>query len=104
MGELALRRARETFRRLEFHPSALRDVSHVSAETMILGKSSAQPFVFAPTGLTRMMHTGGERAVVAVAERAGIPYALSMMGSTSIEDTAAVSPPGAEVVPAVSVA
>ncbi len=92
MGELALRRARETFRRIEFHPSALRDVSHVSAETMILGKPSTQPFAFAPTGLTRMMHTGGERAVVAVAEQAGIPYALSMMGSTTIEDTARAGP------------
>src|SRR3954469_12089900 len=59
VGELALRQARETFRRVEFHPSALRDVSHVSAETMILGKPSAQPFALAPTGLTRMMHTEG---------------------------------------------
>ncbi|WP_406498354.1 alpha-hydroxy-acid oxidizing protein [Streptomyces sp. NBC_01604] len=92
VGELALRRARETLRRIEFHPSALRDVSHVSAETMILGKPSAQPFAFAPTGLTRMMHTGGERAVVAVAEQAGIPYALSMMGSTTIEETARAGP------------
>jgi L-lactate dehydrogenase (cytochrome) len=92
VGELALRRARETFRRVEFHPSALRDVSQVNAETMILGKPSAQPFAFAPTGLTRMMHTDGERAVVAVAEQAGIPVALSTMGATTIEDAAASGP------------
>jgi L-lactate dehydrogenase (cytochrome) len=92
VGELALRRARETFRRLEFHPSVLRDVSSVSAETTILGKRSAQPFALAPTGFTRMMHTEGERAVVAVAEQAGIPYALSTMGTTTIEDMAAAGP------------
>jgi L-lactate dehydrogenase (cytochrome) len=92
VGELALRRARETFRRLEFHPSVLRDVSSVNAETMILGKRSAQPFALAPTGFTRMMHTEGERAVVAVAEQAGIPYALSTMGTTTIEDMAAAGP------------
>src|SRR5690349_1865725 len=92
VGELALRRAHQTFRRIEFNPSALQDVSHVSAETVILGRPSAQPFAFAPTGLTRMMHTDGERAVVAVAERAGIPFALSTMGATTIEDAAAAGP------------
>jgi L-lactate dehydrogenase (cytochrome) len=64
----------------------------VSAETTILGKTSAQPFALAPTGFTRMMHTEGERAVVAVAERAGVPYTLSTMGTTTIEDTAAAGP------------
>jgi L-lactate dehydrogenase (cytochrome) len=92
VGELALRRARETFQRLEFHPSVLNDVSSVSTETTILGKPSAQPFALAPTGFTRMMHTEGECAVVKVAERAGIPYALSTMGTTTIEDMAAAGP------------
>ena len=92
VGELALRRARETFNRLEFHPSVLHDVSKVNATTTILGKPSAQPFALAPTGFTRMMHTEGERAVVAVAEQADIPYALSTMGTTTIEDVAAAGP------------
>jgi L-lactate dehydrogenase (cytochrome) len=39
-----------------------------------------------------MMHHEGERAVVRVADRAGIPYALSTMGTTSIEDVAAAAP------------
>ena len=47
---------------------------------------------FAPTGFTRLMHTAGERAVVRVAERAGIPYGLSTMGTTSLEDVAAAAP------------
>ncbi|HEX4247010.1 MAG TPA: alpha-hydroxy acid oxidase [Pseudonocardia sp.] len=92
VGELALRRARETFNRLEFHPSVLHDVSKVNATTTILGKPSAQPFALAPTGFTRMMHTEGETAVVAVAEQADIPYALSTMGTTTIEDVAAAGP------------
>jgi L-lactate dehydrogenase (cytochrome) len=92
VGELALRRARETFARLEFHPSVLHDVSKVNPTTTILGKPSAQPFALAPTGFTRMMHTEGESAVVAVAEQAGIPYTLSTMGTTTIEDVAAAGP------------
>jgi L-lactate dehydrogenase (cytochrome) len=92
VGELALNRARDLFDRLEFHPTVLTDVSAISTETEILGKVSAQPFALAPTGFTRMMHTEGERAVVAVAERAEIPYALSTMGTTTIEDVAATGP------------
>src|SRR4051812_49824642 len=38
------------------------------------------------------MHTEGETAVGRVAERAGIPYALSTMGTTSLEDVAAAAP------------
>ena len=91
-GELALERARDAFSRMEFHPSVLNDVSTVSTETMILGKPSAQPFVLAPTGLTRLMHAEGEPAVVPAAQEAGIPYALSTMGTVTIEDIASAAP------------
>ena len=60
--------------------------------THMLGKPSALPFAFAPTGFTRMMNHEGERAVVRVAARRDIPYALSTMGTTSIEDVAAAAP------------
>ena len=39
-----------------------------------------------------MMHTEGEPAVVRAAAKAGVPYALSTMGTTSIEDVAAAAP------------
>jgi L-lactate dehydrogenase (cytochrome) len=38
-----------------------------------------------------MVHTEGEPAVARVAARAGIPYALSTMGTTSIEGLAAAA-------------
>jgi L-lactate dehydrogenase (cytochrome) len=91
-AEISLRRSREAFRRVEFCPSVLRDVSVVDPATTVLGAPSALPFALAPTGFTRLMHTAGERAVVRVAERAGIPYGLSTMGTTSLEDVAAAAP------------
>lgn len=91
-SETSLRRARSAFRDVEFHPSVLRDVSNVDTSTNILGKPSALPFSLAPTGFTRMMNHEGEPAVVRVAERAGIPYGLSTMGTTSVEDMAAAGP------------
>jgi L-lactate dehydrogenase (cytochrome) len=93
--ELALRRSREVFQRLEFNPRVLQDVSVVDTSTVVLGRPAAVPFVFAPTGFTRMMHTDGESAVARVAERIGIPYALSTMGTTSsIEGLATAAPDG----------
>ena len=90
--ELSLRRARQLFRDLEFRPSVLQDVSNIDTTTPMLGRPSRLPFAFAPTGFTRLMHHEGERAVVRVAERYGIPYALSTLGTTSIEDVAAAAP------------
>lgn len=90
--EISLRRARTLFRDLELRPSILHDVSEVDTTTSFLGRPASVPFAFAPTGFTRMMHHEGERAVVRVAGRRGIPYALSTMGTTSIEDVAAASP------------
>ena len=52
----------------------------------------ALPFGIAPTGFTRMMQTEGEIAGVTAAEAAGIPFSLSTMGTTSIEDVAAAAP------------
>jgi len=91
-GEISLRRARQTFAGLEFHPAILQDVSEIDLSTSFLGRPSQLPFSFAPTGFTRMMQHEGERAVVRVADRIGIPYALSTMGTTSIEDVAAAAP------------
>jgi L-lactate dehydrogenase (cytochrome) len=77
---------------VEFIPSVLRDVSTVDLSTTILGRPASMPLVFAPTGFTRLMHQEGEAAVVRVADRMGIPFALSTLGTTSPEDVAAAAP------------
>ncbi len=92
--ELSLARSRAAYARVEFQPRVLRDVSDLDTSTELLGRRSALPLVFAPTGFTRMMHSAGEPAVGRVAARTGIPYALSTMGTTSIEDLADRVPDG----------
>jgi L-lactate dehydrogenase (cytochrome) len=91
-SETSLRRSREAYARIEFVPSVLQDVSQVDASTTILGRASALPLVFAPTGFTRLMNHEGEPAVARVAGRLGIPYALSTLGTTSPEDVARAAP------------
>lgn len=90
--EISLERARQAFRDIEFHPAILRDVSTVDTSREVLGAPVALPFGIAPTGFTRLMHTAGELAGARAAEAAGIPFALSTLGTASIEDVAAAAP------------
>ncbi|AXT85825.1 alpha-hydroxy-acid oxidizing enzyme [Aeromicrobium sp. A1-2] len=93
-AELSLARARHAFEDITFHPAILRDVSVVDTSVEVLGVRSALPFGIAPTGFTRMMQSEGEIAGATAAEAAGIPYSLSTMATTAIEDVAASAPNG----------
>ncbi|CPR06108.1 L-lactate dehydrogenase [Mycobacterium bohemicum DSM 44277] len=92
--ELSLGRARQAFRDIEFHPTILRDVSCVATGWDVLGRPVALPFAIAPTGFTRLMHTEGEIAGAAAAAAAGIPFSLSTLGTTAVEDLVAAVPQG----------
>ena len=93
-GEVSLARARQAFEDIEFHPSILKDVSAVDMAVTVFGGPSALPFGIAPTGFTRLMHTEGELAGAAAAGAAGIPFSLSTLGTTAIEDVRAANPGG----------
>jgi L-lactate dehydrogenase (cytochrome) len=80
---------RTAFHRWQFSPRALRDVSRPDLGVDVLGRHLATPLVLAPTGYTRMMHPAGEVAVARAARRRHLPYGLSTVGTTSIEDLAA---------------
>ncbi|WP_222263242.1 alpha-hydroxy acid oxidase [Modestobacter marinus] len=92
--EITAARNIAAYRRVTFHPDALRSVAEPDPGVELLGRRIAMPLVFAPTGYTRMMHHHGESAVASVAQHVGIPYALSTVGSTSIEDVRAAAPDG----------
>lgn len=92
MSESSLDRSRDAYRRVEFTPRVLRNVADVDLGIEVLGRRNALPFLFAPTGFTRMMNAVGEPAVARIAAEKGIAYGLSTLGTTSIEDVAAASP------------
>lgn len=92
--ELSIQRARQAFRDIEFHPTILRDVSQVTAGWNVLGQPVVLPFAIAPTGFTRLMHTEGEIAGASAAARAGVPFSLSTLGTTAIEDLVTAVPQG----------
>ncbi|GAA3562743.1 quinone-dependent L-lactate dehydrogenase [Nonomuraea rosea] len=93
-GEQSMARAVAAFERVEFRPRVLRDVAEAPTAVEVLGRRIAMPVVLGPTGFTRMMHRAGEPAVARAAERAGVPYVLSTMGTTAASDVAAAAPGG----------
>jgi len=92
--EISLTRARQAFEDIEFSPSILRPAAEVDTSVEIFGGPSALPFGIAPTGFTRLMQTEGETAGATAAAAAGIPFTLSTLGTTSIENVKAANPNG----------
>jgi L-lactate dehydrogenase (cytochrome) len=88
-GEYTLRRNRAAFDDLEFLPRQPGDVSSVDTSTTVLGERVPLPFALSPVGGPRMFHHEGELAVARAARRAGIPYGISTLATTSVEDVAA---------------
>lgn len=92
--EISIKRARQAFEDIEFHPDILRPATDVDMSTDLLGRVSTMPFGIAPTGFTRMMQTEGEIAGAKAAGEAGIPFCLSTLGTTSMEDVHKAYPAG----------
>ncbi len=84
--ERSLARNTSAFDDYEIVPDVLTDVSTIRTETIVFGQRAAWPLLLSPTGLTRMFHTDAEPAVAAAAARHGLPYSLSTMGTTRLEN------------------
>ena len=89
--EVTMRANREAFRRWNFAPRVLRDMSQVDRSTTLLGRRLPFPLLLAPAGFTRMFDPDGELAVARAAARAGLPYCLSTVATRSIEEVAAAA-------------
>jgi L-lactate dehydrogenase (cytochrome) len=72
-------------------PEYLVDVSDIDTSTSILGQPIEWPVFCSPTGMSRLFHHEGEQAVAKAAQASGTYYSLSTLGSTTIEDVAAVN-------------
>jgi L-lactate dehydrogenase (cytochrome) len=87
--EVTLRRNQGAFRGFE----VLTGLLAVDTATTLFGKRISAPLLLSPAGLPALFHRGAEPAVARAAGRPGVPYALSTLGTTRIEDLGA--PPDA---------
>ena len=84
--EIAVAANVAAFRSWRFLPRVLAGVESASTATTVLGASLPVPFLLGPAGYTRMMHPDGEIGAARSALRHGVPYTLSTMASTGIEE------------------
>jgi (S)-mandelate dehydrogenase len=86
--EATLRGNREALERLRFVPRTLIDTSARHQRTTILGQPANAPLVIAPTGLNGLLHPDGDVILARAAARLGVPYTLSTVSTTRLEDVA----------------
>ena len=89
--EITLRRNTAAFDDYELLPTQLSDISNVELGTELFGKKIDWPVFLAPTGASRLFHHDKEPAVARAAKNYGTIYSLSTLGTTTIEDIAAVT-------------
>jgi 4-hydroxymandelate oxidase len=71
-------------------PRVLAGVTACDTGCTLVGCRSSLPIAIAPMAYQRLIHPEGETGLARAAREAGIPYALSMMSSSPLEDVAAV--------------
>jgi L-lactate dehydrogenase (cytochrome) len=84
--EIAVRANVAAFRSWRFLPRVLAGVATADTSAPVLGASLPVPFLLGPAGYTRMLHPAGEIGAARSALRHGLPYTLSTMASTGIEE------------------
>ena len=89
--EITLGRNTSAFDAYELLPTQLSDISHIDMRTTVLGCEIDWPVFLAPTGASRLFHHEKELAVAKAARKFGTIYSLSTLGTTTIEDIAAVT-------------
>jgi (S)-mandelate dehydrogenase len=87
--EATLRHNREALAALHFVPQTLIDTRGRTLERPLFGRPAAAPLVIAPTGLNGMLHPQGDIGLARAAAAFGIPYTLSTLSTTLLEDVAA---------------
>ena len=91
--EITMRANRAAFASRQLHPRLLRDASVVDMSGELFGQPFRAPIGLSPTGYTRMMHPTGEISSCLAAMAAGVPYTLSTVATTTIEDVASTGHP-----------
>lgn len=83
---------REAFTRLRFRPRTLVDVSKRDLGGTILGAPAKLPVIVGPTGLNGLCWRDGDMELAKAASGAGVPFAMSTVSMSLVEDVAREAP------------
>jgi len=95
--EIAVAANVAAFRSWRFLPRVLAGVASTDTSAPVFGSTLPAPLVLGPTGYTRMLHPDGEIGGARSGARHGLPYTLSTMATTGVEDLRAAVGSAAEL-------
>ena len=78
----------EDLRAIRLPQRVMRDFSDVTLQSSFFGVPSTLPLALGPVGMAGMFARRGEVSAATAAQRAGVPFCLSMMSICSIEELA----------------
>jgi L-lactate dehydrogenase (cytochrome) len=84
--EVTLRQNTQAFEVCDLVPNVLAGVDSVDLGTEVLGQHLEIPLFMSPTAMQRLFHHDGERAIAKAAEKLGTMFAVSTIGTRSIEE------------------
>ena len=84
--EIALGDLRQSLDRIKFSPKVCVDVREIDLSSEVLGRSLRLPIIVAPTALAGLLWHEGELELAKSAHSAGMPFCVSTMSLSSIED------------------
>ncbi|MEU5083337.1 MULTISPECIES: alpha-hydroxy acid oxidase [Streptomyces] len=84
-AELSMAANRRAFDNLYVAPRMLRDVSHVSTATRLVGTETSLPVAIAPMAYHGLVHPHSEAATARAAKTAGVPFTAAMLSGTPVE-------------------
>ena len=89
--EITYRRNTEAFETCDLVPNVLAGVDRVDLSTTVMGQKLAMPLFCSPTALQRLFHHDGERAVARAAEKFGVMFGVSSLGTVSLAEIGALT-------------
>ena len=90
--EVTLRGNLDAFARLRLRPRTLVDVSARDLSAQLLGRPAALPIVVGPTGLNGLSWRDGDMELARAAAAASVPFAMSTVSMSLVEDIAREAP------------
>jgi isopentenyl diphosphate isomerase/L-lactate dehydrogenase-like FMN-dependent dehydrogenase len=78
----------QAFAKYKLRQRVARNVDNRTVKTTMVGEEVAMPVALAPVGLTGMQHADGEILACRAAQAFGVPYTLTTMSISSMEDVA----------------
>ena len=86
--DVNLHRNRSDLQSVELRPRYLVDEFSPQMETVLFGQTYSAPFGIAPIGLQGLVWPGAAQILAKAAHASGIPFVLSTVSTSSIEDIA----------------